>query len=234
MRKLYTLLLFMFYFFGLAQDQKDSPAFFPDALRLHLGKYNTEANKAYEENNIEKAQVLFDSLINNHIKGTKFEDYTLKTVERKKIKLSSFQKPVFLLTYASWCIPSKGEFQALSKLAQKYSKEVKFVILFWDKRGNIKDIAKKFNHNITVCYAYDSYKEDTHIIAHLKHSFGLPTSYFLDQDLKIVNLKRGGAHPQQNSSYVNAFTMNYNTYHEGLSSILLDKALKQDHISDTE
>lgn len=234
MRELYTLLLSLFFSFGHAQDQKDSAEFFPDALRAHLGRYNEKANQAYEENNIEQAQILFDSLINNHIKGTKFEDYTLKTIERKKLKLSSFQKPVFLLTYASWCVPSKGEFQALSKLAQKYSKEVKFVILFWDKKKNIKEIAKKFNHNISVCYAYDSNKGDAPIIAHLKHSFGLPTSYFLDQDLKVVSIKRGGAHPQQNSSYVNAFTMNYNTYHEGLSSILLDKSIKQDQISDTD
>ena len=234
MRKLYALLLFLYYSVGQAQDQMVSIAFFPDALRAHLGKYNVKVNKAYEEKDIERAQSLFDSLINNHIKGTKFENYTLKTIERKKIKLNSFGKPVFLLTYASWCVPSKGEFQALSKLAQKYSKEVKFVILFWDKRRNIKDIAKKFNHNISVCYAHDSYQDDAPIIAHLKHSFGLPTSYFLDQDLKIVSIKRGGAHPQPNSSYVNAFTMNYNTYRDGLSSILLDKSLKQDHISDSD
>lgn len=234
MDKLYAILLLLFFSFGQAQDQKDSIAFFPDALRAHLGRYNAKANQAYEENNIEQAQMLFDSLVNHHIKGTRFEDYCIKTIERKKIKLSSFQKPVFLLTYASWCVPSKGEFQALSKLAQKYSKEVKFIILFWDKKKNIKKIAKKFNHNISVCYAYDSCRDDAPMIAHLKHSFGLPTSYFLDENLRVVTIKRGGAHPQQNSSYVNAFTMNYNTYHEGLSSILLDKSIKLDQLSETD
>lgn len=233
MRKYYVIIILFHYFLGLSQDQEKAITF-PDALRIHLGKYNNKIDKAFEEKDIERTQIMFDSLVENHLKGTKFEDYTLKTFERKKVTLSSFQLPVFLLTYASWCVPSQGEFQALNKLAQKYSKEVKFVILFWDKRSDLKNIAKSFNHNIVVCYANEEYKNDAPIVAHLKHSFGLPTSYFLNQDLSVVTVKRGGAHPQLNSSYVNAYSMNYKTYKDGLRSILLEQTLKQEQLSDSE
>ena len=101
-----------------------------------------------------------------------------------------------------------------------------------DKKQNIKKISKKFNHNISVCYANEAYKNDAPIVAHLKHTLGFPTSYFLDQDLKVVNIKRGGAQPQINSSYSNAFTLNYETYKEGLSSILIDKSLKEGQLTE--
>ncbi|WP_428224640.1 TlpA family protein disulfide reductase [Flavobacterium sp.] len=219
---------------GFSQDQEQPKSnSFADALRSNLGKYNTKVNQAFEKNNIELTQVLFDSLVDYHLAGTKFEDYTLKTFERKKLQLSAIQKPIFILTYASWCVPSKGEFQALNKLAQKHAKEVQFILLFWDKRKNIKKIANKFNHNIEVCYANESYQNDAPIVAHLKHSLGFPTSFFLDENLNVVKIRRGGAHPKLNSSYNTALTMNYNTFREGLNTILINKNLGNDQLSDS-
>ena len=229
MRTILTILLTLFIStFGFSQENENSFSF---ALKSHLKKYNPKVNEVYERNDMERAQIMFDSLVSNHLVGTQFEDYTLKSFEKKKLKLSSFDKPIFILTYASWCVPSKGEFQALNKLAQKYSKDVKFVLLFWDKKYNIKKIAKKFNHNISVCYANESYKNDALIVAHLKHTLGFPTSYFLDQDLKVVSIKRGGVQLQNNSSYINAFTLNYNNFKDGLSSILINKNLKQEQLT---
>lgn len=219
---------------GFSQDQEQPKSdSFADALRNNLGKYNAKVNQAFEKNNIELTQVLFDSLVDYHLAGTKFEDYTLKTFERRKLKLSSIQKPIFILTYASWCVPSKGEFQALNKLAQKHANEVQFILLFWDKRKNIKKIANKFNHNIAVCYANESYQNDAPIVAHLKHSLGFPTSFFLDENLKVVKIKRGGAHPKLNSNFSTALTMNYNVFREGLNTILINKNLGNDPISDS-
>ena len=232
MRQIYTFITTIL--FVLAAQSQQAGQSFPDALRMHLGKYNLKINNAYEKKDTELTQVLFDSLTNHYLKGTRFEDYTFKTFERRKLQLSSIKKPVFILTYASWCVPSKGEFQALNKLALKYSKEVKFVILFWDKRKNLKGIANKFNHNIAVCYANESYDNDAPIVAHLKHSLGFPTSYFLDENLNVVSIKRGGAHPEPKSSYVNAMTLNYNTFKEGLSSLLLEKGMQNGQLSDSD
>ncbi|WP_394759145.1 TlpA family protein disulfide reductase [Flavobacterium sp.] len=229
MKSIYTLLIsLLFVFSGNSQVDKNS---FNYVIRNNIKKYNIESNIAFENKDTEKGQILFDSLVYNHLIGTSFEDYTLKSFEKRKLKLSSFQKPIFILTYASWCIPSKGEIPALNKLAQKYAKDVQFVILFWDKKHDVKKIARKFNHNITVCYANESYKNDESIVSNLKHTLGFPTSYFLDENLKVVNIKRGGAQPDKKSTYVKAYTMNYNAFRDGLGSLLIEKNISKEQLS---
>lgn len=229
MRKLYAILIgFLFIFSGNSQENKGD---FAIAIKTHIKKYNKECDLAYANKDTEKAQILFDSLVINHLIGTTFEDYTLKSFGKKRLKLSSFHKPIFILTYASWCIPTQGEIPALNKLAQKYSKDVQFVILFWDKKVDVKKIALKFNHNISVCYANESYKNDANIVSNLKHTLGFPTSYFLDENLKVINIKRGGAQPDSNSTYVKAYALNYNSFREGLSSLLLEKGVSVEQLT---
>jgi thiol-disulfide isomerase/thioredoxin len=222
------MLSFIFNLTANCQENKNS---FNYVVKANIKKYNLESNLAFENKDSEKGQILFDSLVSNHLIGTTFEDYTLKGFDKKKIKLSSFKKPLFILTYESWCIPSKGEIPALNKLAQKYAKDVQFVMLFWDKKHSVKKIARKFSHNITVCYANESYKNDANIVANLKHTLGFPTSYFLDQNLKVVNIKRGGAQPDKKSTYVKAYTMNYNAFREGLGSLLIDKNITKEQLT---
>ena len=233
MKKLYFVITILLFSVSSFSQDEEITIGFSDALKAHLKKYNIQSDIAYNNNNKQKGQILFDSLVSHHLVGTQFEDYTLKSFEKRKIKLSSFKKPVFILTYASWCIPSKGEIPALNKLAQKYAKDVKFVILFWDKKYQVKKIARKFNHNITVCYAHETYKNDAMVVAHLKHTLGFPTSYFLDQNLKVVNIKRGGAQPDKKSSYVKAYTMNYNIFREGLGSLLINKDISEEQLTTT-
>lgn len=229
MKILYLISIsFIFIFSGNSQENSGS---FARAIKSHIKKYNIECDLAYANKDTEKGQVLFDSLVSNHLIGTTFEDYTLKSFEKKKLKLSNIHKPVFILTYASWCIPSQGEIPALNKLAQKYTKDVKFIILFWDKKSSVKRIARKFNHNISVCYAHESYKNDAIIVANLKHTLGFPTSYFLDENLKVINIKRGGANPDSKSTYVKAYTLNYNSFREGLSSLLLEKDITAEQLT---
>lgn len=229
MRSFHILIaLFLLSNLGYSQDEEST---FVSALRAHLKNYNKQTNKIYEKNEFEKGQILFDSLVKNHLVGTTFQDYTLKSFEKRKLKLSNFKKPLFILTFASWCIPTKGQIPALNKLAQKYSKDVKFVVLFWDKKHQVKQLSNKFNHNITVCYAHESYKNDAYIVAHLKHSLGFPTSYFLDQDLKVINIKRVTPQPEWSKNYVKAYTMNYNTFREGLGCLLINKNIKNEQLS---
>ncbi len=229
MKIFYTILFSLT--FILTANCQDLSNSFNTVLKANLKKYNIQCDIAFENRETAKGNMLFDSLVAKHLVGTSFEDYTLKSFEKRKVTLSSFKKPVFILTYASWCVPSKGEIPALNKLAQKYAKEVQFVLLFWDKKRDVKQIAKKFNHNITVCYANESYKNDAPIVANLKHTLGFPTSYFLDENLKVVNIKRGGAQPQMNSTYIKAYTMNYNTFRDGLSILLLEKNINKEQLT---
>jgi thiol-disulfide isomerase/thioredoxin len=219
---------------GEKGNEGEDVVLFEDALRQNLKKHNIKSDIAYKKNDLQEGEILFDSLVAKHLVGTKFKDYELSNMkdEFNKIKLSSFGKPIFLLTYASWCIPSVGEVPALNKLAQKYAEEVQFVVLFWDKRKDVELVADKFNHNISVCYAHETYKNDAVIVSQLKHTLGFPTSYFIDQNLKVVNIKRGGAQPGKDSNnYVKAYTMNYNVFREGLGSLLIQKEISDEKLT---
>ena len=66
---------------------------------------------------------------------------------------------------------------------------MQFIVVFWDKKNDIKNIASKFNNEIKVCYADEYYNRDSHIVATIKHTLGFPTSIFIDENKNVVNVK---------------------------------------------
>ena len=207
---------------------------FSDAIKTHLRKYNIQSDIEYEKGDIAAGQALFDSLVQHYLVGSRFNDYQLKRVDSKKIKLSKFNKPVFMITYASWCIVNKGEIAALNKLSRKYNKDVQFVVLFWDKKSEAKKIGSRFNGTIDVCYANESYRNDAKIVATLKHTLGFPTSYFLNTNLDVVDIKRGGVQVAPGMPYREAMALNYELFNSRLSEFLLKKDLVKEQLADTD
>lgn len=225
---LVKIAVLLFPLFLFSQEQT---VLFSEAIKVNFKKYSTESNLAYKNRDFERGRFLFDSLVENQLVGTKFNDYSFKKIQGSKLKLSSSKKPIFLLTYASWCVPSKGEIPALNKLAQKYNGEVEFIVVFWDKKYNVKKIAKKFNRHITVCFAHETYRNDAPAISSIKHTLGFPTCFYLDENLKVVDIKRGGAHPSPKTAYIKAYTENYNSFRDGLSTILISKNISKEHLA---
>ena len=221
-----ALLLFPLFLFSQEHD-----LFFSDAIKINFKKYSSESNLAYKNKDFKRGKFLFDSLVKGQLVGTKFDNYSFKKIQGGKLNLEASKKPIFLLTYASWCVPSKGEIPALNKLAQKYSNDVKFVVLFWDKKHNVKKVAKKFNSHITVCFAHETYKNDASAISSIKHTLGFPTCFYLDEDLKIVDIKRGGENSSPSVAYMKAYTQNYNTFRDGLSTILISKNISKERLA---
>ncbi|SCY65409.1 TlpA family protein disulfide reductase [Flavobacterium caeni] len=201
---------------------QDKVVYFSDAIKSNIKKYNSQSDKAYRQGDIEAGQALFDSLVQNKLVGSKFDDYSFKSVNSRKVKLSKIKKPVFIITYSSWCVIPKGEIQALNKLARKYDDQVQFIAVFWDTKTDTRKIARKFNHKIKVCYANESYKNDARIVATLKHTLGFPTSYYLNSNLEVVDIKRGGIQLPPSTNAKTAFDMNYRLFNERLS-IFLEK-----------
>jgi thiol-disulfide isomerase/thioredoxin len=76
--------------------------------------------------------------------------------------MSKVKKPIFLVTYAAWCIPGKGEIPALNKLA-KENKAIEFIVIVFGKKKEAGKFAKKFNSSIEICYAHKNYKNDNEI-----------------------------------------------------------------------
>lgn len=196
---------------------------FSEAVKTNIKKYNKQTDKVYENGDIEKGQALFDSLVQNHLVGSRFDDYSFKCVNSRKVKLSKIKKPVFIITYSSWCLINRGEISALNKLSRNYKDQVQFIVVFWDLKSNMKPIARQFNNKIKVCYANESYRNDASAVANLKHTLGFPTSYFLNSELEVIDIKRGGIAIPPRTPSKKAMEMNYAVFNDRLARFLEKK-----------
>ena len=145
MRK--TLLIFLFLFNFYTSYSQDTIVYFSDALKQNNKLYRKASNNAYESNDIKEGKRLFDSLVKTKLVGTKFDDFTLKVYKEKNVKINRITKPIFIITYASWCVIPKGEIPALNILAKEHRNDMELIVVFWDKKSDLKNIAKKFSAN---------------------------------------------------------------------------------------
>lgn len=224
MRNLLSFLFIILFSSFLSAQTADS-LYFSNAIKINFPKYKKESTMAFIRSDFERGKFLFDSLIQHRLIGTTFDNLTFKKASGSRLKLSSIKKPVLLLTYASWCVPTPGEVPALNKLARKYGKDVKIVVLFWDRKQKMKKLARKFSSRITVCYAHEYYKNDAIVVSSLKHTLGFPTVFYLDESRKIVDIRRCGVQqsPVSKENKQNAYALNYNAFLDGLSTILISK-----------
>jgi thiol-disulfide isomerase/thioredoxin len=183
---LLTALFTLSIFFSYSQD---TISYFSDAVKKNIKSYTKASNKAYETYNIKEGKNLFDSLVKNKLIGTKFDDFNIKVYKEKNVKINRINKPIFIITYSSWCVITKGEIPALNILAKEHRDDMQIIVIFWDKKSDIKNIAYKFSDDIKVCYANENYAKDAHLIATIKHTLGFPTSIFIDENKNVVNVK---------------------------------------------
>ncbi|WP_037314622.1 TlpA disulfide reductase family protein [Salegentibacter sp. Hel_I_6] len=226
------LLLLFFIVFGLnlqAQTEKSDKLYFSEALNMHLSKYNSKAEAAYKYRKFEKAEKLFDTLIDTKLKSTYIDNFKFLTIKRKEIALYDFKKPVYLLTYASWCIPGKGEIPALNELAKKYQDKIDFVILFWDKRETVKELSKQFDSHINVLYVDETKNNHSYVVKNLKHSLGLPTCYLISGNKQIMDIQRSVFHPF-NISKEESFKLNYESMNSSITNNLIGNPLEPESI----
>jgi len=229
------ILLLLVNFIVFSSSAQDSAISFSDAIKKNIKKYNTQTDLAFDSGDIAKGNALFDSLVQNHLVGSKFDNYSFKCINSRKVKLEKIKKPVFIITYASWCVMNKGEIPALNKLARKYDDDMQFIVVFWDMKSDVKKISRQFNHKIKVCYANESYRNDAAVVATLKHTLGFPTSYFLNSDLEVVDIKRGAVPiPPGRISVKKAMEINYAVFNERLVSFFSKKDLTKQQLANNE
>lgn len=217
-RKLLIIILIFTVQFTFSQEEENM--LFSEALAMHLPKYETKAKAAYRYRNFDKAKMLFDSLVENHLNGSTMNDFQFNRLKASSISLYEFKKPVYLLTYASWCVTTKGEIPALNELAKKYSDKIDFVVLFWDDPETTKRAAKKFNKHINILYIDELDNKNAFVINQLKHSLGLPTIFLLNKDKKILDVRRGVTHALQ-KSLTESIDLNYDSIFDGIANHLL-------------
>lgn len=201
-------------------QQEESPIFFSEALDIHLPKYKEKSELAYFYKDYAEGIRLFDSLVEFGLNGTYMDNFQFTQLKGKKIDLYDFKKPIYLITYASWCITTEGEIPAINLLAEKYSDRIDFIILFWDSQNMTKKMAKSYNDHITILYVNEMNNKDSYVISNLKHSLGLPTTFLLDGSKKVLDVRRGVAHSYF-KSFEESFDLNYNRIYDGISNHLL-------------
>jgi thiol-disulfide isomerase/thioredoxin len=227
------LLLLFFIIFGIniqAQSEKNDKLYFSDALVMHLPKYNKEAKAAYKYRQYEEADRLFDKFVETKLQGTYIDDFKLLNLKDKEVALYDYKKPVYLLTYASWCIPGKGEIPALNELAEKYQEKIDFVILFWDKKETAKELSKQFNSHINVLYVDETRNNHSYVVENLKHSLGLPTCYLIAEDREIMDIRRSVFHPFDISKE-ESFQLNYEAIDSAITNNLIEKSNKPEPVT---
>lgn len=216
------LLIFLIIYLGHPAfgQQEETKVLFSEALAVHLPKYEKKSKKAYRQRDFEEGQRLFDSLVNFGLKGTFMDDFKFRKLNGKETAISKFNKPVYLITYASWCVTSKGEIPALNQLAKKYRNEVKFVVLFWDDKKTARNSSRPYNEFIDIVYVDELSNQSSYVVSQLKHALGLPTIFLLDTDKKILDIRRGVTH-----SYTldkkRSFDLNYDVIKDGITNHLL-------------
>jgi len=202
---------------SLSQDNGPKE-YFSDAVGKNIRKYRIKLRKAYIRKDEERAQYLFDSLINKVVKGTYLDNFKVKRFPSRKIEINTFKKPIYLITYATWCVPGKGEFPALNEIADANHNEIDFVVLFWGSKKKIKKIKKGLSKNITVLYVDEKKNRSDFIIRCMKHTLGFPTSFLIDRDKKIVDVRRNFIHHYY-EDYTHSFNNNFTTFSSGVSTL---------------
>jgi len=187
---------------------------------MHLSDYNRKADLAYRFNDYDKGKELFESFIQDHLEGSYMDDFKFQGLNKKEVNLYNYKNPVFLITYASWCIPSKGEIPAINKLASEYKDKIDFVILFWDKKDKAKELSKKFSSDISVVYVDESKNQGAYVVKQLKHSLGLPTCFLLDENKQIMDIRRS-VFPSFQTEDEEAYRENYIALEASISKNLI-------------
>ena len=214
------LLLFLLVSFTALSQEVELENLFSQAIGKNIKKYKTQSKQAYMDQNYERADFLFDSLINNVVNGSRLDNFDVRKTSGKKINFYDFEKPVFLITYASWCTPGVGEIPALNKIVDENYKEIDFVVLFWDTKKKVRKKARDYGYSSKINIVYVDETENTHghIVETMKHSLGFPTSFFINSNKTIIDVRRGVLHPY-NEAYDISYEMNYDSFHNGITLI---------------
>lgn len=213
-------LLFFIFLFGVSSYSQQDQLSFSEAIFSHLPKYKEHADKAYRYRNVERAEFLFDSLVDFSLKGSRLDNFKVQDLKKKDVYLEEFKKPVYLITYASWITPSEGEIPALNKLADTYYGQIDFVVLFWDNHTTASKLAKKYSKNIKILYVDELQNHSPYVIRMMKHSLGFPTSFLLDKDKNILDIRRKASHPY-GIDFEISFDLNYTSFSKAISLLLI-------------
>ncbi|MFT7073510.1 TlpA family protein disulfide reductase [Patiriisocius sp. Uisw_017] len=212
------LLLFIIISFSAQGQDLEPSRLFSQAIGKNIKTYRINSKQAYADNDFKRAEMLFDSFIKKVVNGSTLDNFPIRKISGKRKKLYDYKKPIFLITYASWCTPGVGEIPALNAVARKHYKDIDFIVLFWDTKKNARKLGRAYDNKIQVVYINELENTNSTAIKTMKHSLGFPTSFFIDANKKILDVRRGALHPYH-EEYEISFELNYNSFLNGISML---------------
>ncbi len=139
---------------------------------------------------------MLDDIVYNCIRDKYISNYDFTSIDGKTISTDKIEKPIVLLTAATWCAPCWGEIPALNKLVEKYNDKVEFIMLFWDKDEGVKRMAKKLDKRIFLVPSKEKLSDRSSIrISGFIHKLDYPSAYLITGKKKILDFKRGALSP---------------------------------------
>ena len=210
------LTLFLLTSLPLLSQKTEADPLFSQAIGKNIRKYRVESRRAYRKRDEERAQFLFDSLVNNVVNGTFLDNFKVRKFSGRKTNLHKFEKPVYLITYASWCVPNVGEIPAFNDVAEKNFNEIDFVVLFWGSKRKIRKFKRQYSKRVHILFVDEKENRNDFAIRIMKHSVGFPTSFFISSDKKILDVRRNHL-DEYDKEYAASYNANYQSYMSGVS-----------------
>jgi thiol-disulfide isomerase/thioredoxin len=207
----------------LLSQKTEADGLFSKAIGENIRQYRVESRRAYRTRDEERAQFLFDSLVNNVVNGTLLDNFKVRKFSGRKTTLHKFKKPIYLITYASWCVPNAGEIPAFNDIAKKYFDEIDFVVLFWGSKRKIRKFKRKYDKRVHILYVDEKENRNDFAIRIMKHSVGFPTSFFISSEKNILDVRRNHL-DKYDKEYTSSYNANYQSYMSGVS--LLKKEIR--------
>lgn len=225
MKSLITITLLSLAQFCFAQTGA-SKVSLSDALVAYGNKYQTECKKAILANDMERVDFLFDSISQQYLKGKYFDDFTINKLSGREIKISDYEKPVVLISVATWYMFTEGEIKAMNALAKKYRKEIDFVVLYWGSKREARKASRDFKSCINVTYFDEANNQGSYIVGKIKHFFGFPTFFYLNSDKSIYSMSRGGVKKPFYAEQDLVYNNNINTHFVFIKGLLINAGLE--------
>ena len=127
---------------------------------------------------------------------------------------------------------NKAEIPALNKMAKKHENDFQMIVLFWDTKKNISKLVNRFNSEIKVCYASEEYNTDEEVVSNLKHYLGFPTSYFVNENLEILDIQKGNPQVALKTPFKKALDFDMTFFQNRITNFLLQKDIKTQSFAD--
>lgn len=169
---------------------QDDKIYFEDALAQNLRKFNNQSDLAIRNKMPNEVDTIFNSFLNNYLKNTYVSDLRLKKVSGGYIQTDQINTPFLLITKNSAIIQADEEIETINAISDYYKGQVEIIVMFWDRQDIAKKSTRNYNKNVTVVYADERYNNSNRALSVYKHSFGVPTCFYVNKNKQIFDIDR--------------------------------------------